>query len=262
VGHRGFVLPGNLDHSTLGDLAAQVEQSGYEWVWITVIGADPSPASLMHAALAATSTIQVGLGVIPLDRFTGDDIAREAVALGVTPQRSTFGFGVGQAYSGAAQRMQEQLTAFHVRAPELSTAVGTYSAGVLRVAGSLGSSLVLNWMTPSRAAWALEQTGSDASSGAPAAYVYVSAAHGPDAQARIAQSMQAFGTTAHHRRNQQAMDLTRPIGIAAESAADVEAALCGYWEDPRIVPVINPIGQLTVGDRVKLIEFFRPTSVS
>jgi alkanesulfonate monooxygenase SsuD/methylene tetrahydromethanopterin reductase-like flavin-dependent oxidoreductase (luciferase family) len=242
-------------------LAAEIEQCGYDSVWITVVDGAHSPAALAHAAVSSTKTLRVGLGVIPIDRYSASDVAQQIQQCELPADRVTVGFGVGRGYRRAPDRIREELAAFAVSAPQFVIAVGTYSAGVLAIAGEMADSLVLNWMTPERVAWALNQATSISNRLARSitqAYVYVPVSVGTDARSRIAASLQSFRSSPHHRRNLAAIGSDESLGLAGDSATDASIRLQEFEGLGRVVPVLNPVGDLTVADRSDLVRRFRP----
>jgi hypothetical protein len=264
---RGLVVPGSLDLADIATLASTAQNCGYHSVWLTVVGDEQAPATLLRVALEATTTIEVGLGVIPLDRFRGEDVARSVLAVPADRARAVVGFGVGRAYAGAADRVREHVSAFAGHAPGIRTAVGSYGSAVLAAAGALGCSLVLNWMTPQRVAWAVREAGLGSSAasapGGPAAvYVYLAAALGADAPERIGATLRDFGQRyPYHRRHQAAMSAGGTVGIAAKTPTEVESALAGYYAAAAcVVPVINPVGDLSIDQRLALVDYFKPSS--
>jgi alkanesulfonate monooxygenase SsuD/methylene tetrahydromethanopterin reductase-like flavin-dependent oxidoreductase (luciferase family) len=263
VSRRGFVLPGTLPDWAVAELALEIEQCGYDCVWITVVDGEYSPATLAHAAISSTKTLHVGLGVIPIDRYSASDVAQQIQGCELPADRVTVGFGVGRGYRHAPDRMRKELTAFAASAPQFATAVGTYSAGVLAVAGEMADSLVLNWMTPDRVAWALDQATSSSNRLARSitqAYVYVPVSIGPDARSRIAASLQSFRSSPHHRRNLAAIGSDESLGLAIDSTTGASVRLLEFEKLGPVVPVLNPVGDLTVAERSDLVRRFRPAA--
>jgi alkanesulfonate monooxygenase SsuD/methylene tetrahydromethanopterin reductase-like flavin-dependent oxidoreductase (luciferase family) len=75
AGWRGFGVAGALPHDVIRTLAAAAEAAGYHTFWVNDTPNGDGLAAL-RAAVEVTSQIQLGVGVIPLDRQPADVIAR------------------------------------------------------------------------------------------------------------------------------------------------------------------------------------------
>jgi alkanesulfonate monooxygenase SsuD/methylene tetrahydromethanopterin reductase-like flavin-dependent oxidoreductase (luciferase family) len=256
---RGFVASGALPVEEIAATAAAAERLGYSTFWVTVLAGKTMPEVAMTEALAATATIEVGLGLLPLDGFPGAEAGDRLARVPGASTRAIVGLGVGRHHRGAGAFFAGQARAFRRSAPELRVAVGSYGPRVLRVGGELCDAILLNWMTPERVRWAVGH----ADAGAAAAdrppprpvYVYVSGATGVGAQERIDQALKGFRAFDYHRRHQDAMRATATIGVVADSPADIVAPLAAYRAS---IPVINPVGAMTKAERDEVLRIFSP----
>lgn len=143
---RGFGVAGALDTSIVARLAREAEQAGYATFW-----ANDTPNGdglvALAAAMKATSTIGLGVGVIPVDRKPADAIAAQVVALELPQDRLTIGIGSGGLRQGAlaavraaADELRERLSARVV--------VGALGPRMCELGGEAADGVLLNWLTP------------------------------------------------------------------------------------------------------------------
>src|ERR687894_3021144 len=102
AGWRGFGVAGALPHDVIRVLAAAAEEAGYHTFWVNDTPHGDGLASL-RAAAEVTSQIQLGVGVIPLDRQPADLIARRVDELSLPQQRLIVGIGSGNPIGGVAR---------------------------------------------------------------------------------------------------------------------------------------------------------------
>jgi alkanesulfonate monooxygenase SsuD/methylene tetrahydromethanopterin reductase-like flavin-dependent oxidoreductase (luciferase family) len=257
---RGFVASGALSIDEIAESAALSEELGYRCFWVTVLADKTDPSEVLAAALAATSDIEVGLGLLPLDAFPGAESGRQLATI-ADSGRVTVALGVGRHFSAAAMFWLAEATAFRAAAPNLRIAVGSYGPRVLRAAGTVADAVLLNWMTPERVEWAVAQVDSGAvDAGRPVprpVYVYLSAATGPGARPAIDASLESYRAYAYHRRHQAALG-GATVGVVADSPADVEPALAPFGD---AVAVINPVGCTDWQGRERVLRLFQPTQL-
>src|ERR687889_1524091 len=116
AGWRGFGVAGALPHDVIRTLAPAAEAAGYHTFWVNDTPHGDGLAAL-RAAAAVTSDIQLGVGVIPLDRQPADVIARRVVELELPQDRLSLGIGSGGRQDAlkrtgeGALLLQEQLKA-------------------------------------------------------------------------------------------------------------------------------------------------------
>jgi alkanesulfonate monooxygenase SsuD/methylene tetrahydromethanopterin reductase-like flavin-dependent oxidoreductase (luciferase family) len=260
VTERGYVISGALGAREIGALAAAAEEAGYTSVWLTVPGTATDPAQLLRSALESTDRVGVGLGVVPLDRFPATALAESLAAFEYDLARLIVGLGAGRRRAnGAARFMLAEAQALKEAHPGLEVAVGSYGPHVLRVAGAVADALVLNWMTPARLRWAMDQAAAGAAAAGRASpsrvYLFVSSAVGPGAASTIHAALARFREFDYHRRHQEAMAATEVVGAAVESSSDVEVALARY---EGATPVVNPVGAERHSERLWILSTFAP----
>jgi alkanesulfonate monooxygenase SsuD/methylene tetrahydromethanopterin reductase-like flavin-dependent oxidoreductase (luciferase family) len=256
---RGFVLRGSLAAEDIGKAAAEVEQLGYGSCWITVTPGRTDPLAVLDSALSATTAIEVGLGLVPLDMFGGAEIGALLQAVPDAARRAVIGLGVGRRRAGAAAFWAREADGFRRAAPDLRLAVGGYGPRVLRAGGATADAVLLNWMTPQRLTWSIGEVDVGAArvgrrSPRPV-YLYVPAAVEPGGRDRIQAAQQMYLQHEYHRRHQQAMGNPNALGIVATEKADIGADLAKYVG---AVPIVNPVGSVDHAELTRIMEAFSP----
>jgi hypothetical protein len=147
---RGFGVAGVLDRTIVAALASDAEQAGYATFWAndteTGDGLDA-----IRAALATTSSIRFGVGVIPIDRVPAEEIAARVKWYGLPEDRLTIGIGSGGLTQGA-------LDAVRTAAEELARlttariVIGALGPKMVALSGESSAGALLNWLTPEFAA--------------------------------------------------------------------------------------------------------------
>ena len=97
----GFGIAGGLDPDIVRTIARQAENHGYTTFWANDTPHGDGLATLEVAA-SVTSTIRLGVGVIPLDRRNAENITASVRDLGLPIDRLTLGVGSGGATGGLA----------------------------------------------------------------------------------------------------------------------------------------------------------------
>jgi alkanesulfonate monooxygenase SsuD/methylene tetrahydromethanopterin reductase-like flavin-dependent oxidoreductase (luciferase family) len=261
---RGFAVSGALGVDVIAEFARRAEVSGYSTFWVTVLAGRADPIDLLSAATDATSTIEIGLGLVPLSAYGGASVAARAAGRGLPLTRTVVALGVGDRRRGAARFWRREASEFRREAPRVRLAVGGYGAGVLRAGGTIADAVLLNWMTPERIRWALARVdeGAAAAGRTPPrpAYVYVSAAVGPDAAPRIDRALARMAAYDYHRRHQQEMAAASTVGAPVLTSADVPAALRPYG--PPAVPVVMPVAATNGPELDLVMDTFAPAGVA
>ena len=250
---RGFACSGTLAAAEIAATAREAEDLGYSCVWITVIRDVTDPVHVLDAALQATSTLEIGLGLVPLDAFPAWKLAP---ALERVPERAIVGLGVGQHQRDAPGFWRDGALTFRRLAPDVRIGVGSYGAKVLRAAGPLVDAALLNWMTPARVDWAQRQLSTERGGLAPCPiYVYIPAAIGAGGAARIRQARAAMAQSEYHRRHQASLGSSAPEVLTVQRP-ESRPALPDFGTNA--IPVVNPAGPSSQADRRNLLWCCRP----
>jgi alkanesulfonate monooxygenase SsuD/methylene tetrahydromethanopterin reductase-like flavin-dependent oxidoreductase (luciferase family) len=155
---RGLGIAGSLDHRIVETLAAAVERAGFSSFWANDTPGGEGLASLAAAARVTTS-IDLGVGVIPVDRTSPDQIAARLVDLELPLDRLIVGIGSGGAKSGTVELVRDAVIALKQLTP-VRIYVGALGSRMTRLGGQTADGLLLSWLTPEAArrsaAWVRE----------------------------------------------------------------------------------------------------------
>lgn len=226
---RGFGVAGALPKEVIRELAAAVEAAGYDTFWVNDTPDGDGLAALQTAA-AATTTIHLGVGVIPLDRQPPDLIAARMRELALPADRLILGLGSGRG-EGGLDRVRTGAAALRQETSALIV-IGALGPKMCRLAGEVSNGVLLNWLTPDYAQSTAELVLEAASeAGQPRPYVagYVRTALGGEAQERFRQegdryaSFPAYGA---HFARMKADPLE--TGVVGESATEISSGLAAF----------------------------------
>jgi alkanesulfonate monooxygenase SsuD/methylene tetrahydromethanopterin reductase-like flavin-dependent oxidoreductase (luciferase family) len=143
---RGFGIAGALDHAIVAELAREAERAGYSTLWANDTPQGDGLAAL-HVAAAVTSTIGLGVGVIPIDRKPAVTIASQSTALGLPEDRLIIGIGSGALKSGALEAVRNQALALRARTTA-KVVIGALGPRMCEIAGEAADGALLNWLVP------------------------------------------------------------------------------------------------------------------
>ncbi|MGE5413647.1 MAG: LLM class flavin-dependent oxidoreductase [Syntrophomonadaceae bacterium] len=228
---RGFGVAAGLDPEVAGPLAARCEALGYASMWSND---HPGAKGLDTLAVfgAAAPRIELGVGVIAIDRTPPERIAADLERTGLDPSRLWLGVG-----SGFSKRpltaMREALPILREALPGVRLALAAMGPRMCALAGSDYDGAFFNWMTPAYAAGAREHVRAGAAAAgreAPPVFGYVRTAVGPDAAARLAKE-ESFYRDLHKGYRDHFDRLAEPegtVGVAASDAADARRRLAAY----------------------------------
>jgi alkanesulfonate monooxygenase SsuD/methylene tetrahydromethanopterin reductase-like flavin-dependent oxidoreductase (luciferase family) len=146
---RGLGIAGALDHQIVEQVATAVEQAGYSSFWSNDTPGGDGLASLAAAA-RVTDHIDLGVGVIPVDRTPPDKIAARLLELGLPLGRVIVGVGSGGAKSGTVELVRDAVVELKRMVP-VRVYVGALGPRMTRLGGELADGLLLSWLTPDSA---------------------------------------------------------------------------------------------------------------
>jgi alkanesulfonate monooxygenase SsuD/methylene tetrahydromethanopterin reductase-like flavin-dependent oxidoreductase (luciferase family) len=131
-------------------VAASAEDLGFRGMWLSD-SEDGDALAGLEAAARATSSLQLGVGVLPLDRRSVTDVL---LAVGNLPtERLSIGIGAGRS-TGGLRRVAEGVQ-FLREGTEARIVVGALGPKMRRMAAERADGLLLNWLTPSAASEAV-----------------------------------------------------------------------------------------------------------
>ena len=150
---RGFGVAGALQPDVVRRLANAAEAAGYHSFWVNDTPGGDGLAALREAA-SVTTTIQLGVGVIPVDRQPTERIATRVQDFALPTARLTLGIGAGSAPDGLA-RVRSAVLALKDRTGARIT-VGALGPKMCALAGEVADGVLLNWLTPQHVAHSVE----------------------------------------------------------------------------------------------------------
>lgn len=228
---RAFGVAAGLDPEVARPLAARCAELGYESMWSND---HPGSKGLGTAAefAAAAPELELGVGVIALDRTPPEQIAADLEEFGVDPSKLWLGVGAGFTKKPLT-KMREALPELRELLPGVKLVLAAMGPKMCALAGSSYDGVFFNWMTPEFAAGArkrVEEGAAEAGRETPRVFGYVRTAVGPDAAERLAKE-ESFYRDLHKGYRDHFDRLGEPegtVGIAAPNAAAAQDALAGY----------------------------------
>lgn len=255
---RGFGVAGALDHGIIRPVASEAERLGYASFWANDTPNGDGLAAL-EAAARSTERIQLGVGVIPVDRVSPERIAERVTELGLPRERLLVGIGAGGRKQGSLELVRHACQ--FLRQQGISTAVGALGPKMVALAAEVSDGVLLNWLTPGAAARSVEQFRAHAGDRSPRAIAYVRVGFGQGAEERLeneALRYESFPQYAAHfeRMNVRAIDTC----VEGPTAAAVQAGLSQFDEivDETVVRAIT--GEETVDAYLSLAAAAAPMS--
>jgi alkanesulfonate monooxygenase SsuD/methylene tetrahydromethanopterin reductase-like flavin-dependent oxidoreductase (luciferase family) len=228
---RGFGVAAGLDPEVAGPLAARCAELGYDSVWSND---HPGAKGLETLAVfaAAAPRIDLGVGVIAVDRTPPEAIAADVERVGVDPARLWLGVGAGFSKKPLTA-MREALPQLREVLPGVRLVLAAMGPKMCALAGAEYDGAFFNWMTPAFAAGAREKVeagAAEAGREAPPIFGYVRTAVGPEAAERLAKE-ESFYRDLHKGYRDHFDRLGEPegtVGVAAKDAADAQTQLAAY----------------------------------
>ena len=141
---RGFGITAAVDHEVAAIVAQEAERLGYTSFWSNDTQGHDGLETLAAAA-ARTTTIKLGVGVIGLDRRTGESIADDVERLDLLGGR--FLIGVGSGGNSTIALVRDGINALHQRGIR-PVVVGALGPNMSRLTGEIAEGVLFNWLTP------------------------------------------------------------------------------------------------------------------
>jgi alkanesulfonate monooxygenase SsuD/methylene tetrahydromethanopterin reductase-like flavin-dependent oxidoreductase (luciferase family) len=229
---RGLGITAGLDAGLARDLAVRCEHLGYHSLWSNDEPASAGLETLAHFAAAAPQ-LELGVGVLPLDRHQPLRIAAEITRLGLDPATLWVGVGSGQLLA-PIHIMQRAVAELRELLPEPTRiVVAAMRPQMCQLGGAIADGVLLNWMLPAQAAQArrwVQQGAHQAGRAAPVVASYVRVAVGLGSRPRLRDEESHYrNINAAHRRHFEAMDVPLgSVGVAASTRPEVLAGLAPY----------------------------------
>jgi alkanesulfonate monooxygenase SsuD/methylene tetrahydromethanopterin reductase-like flavin-dependent oxidoreductase (luciferase family) len=224
---RGIGLAATTPQDIVEASAALAESLGYTSFWLNHPGQRDGVAGLVPAA-AATRSIDLGVGVVPVHLRPVESVVEAAAAL----PAGRLVLGIGTYGPGAFRVARDAVATLHDR---LGCRVGVAALAerTCRVAGEIGDGVVFNWLTPEHArlsAQWVEEGAANAGRPRPTLYAYVRLALGADARERLEAEGERYSRVDSYGAHFERMGAP-PVAtaIAAREPAEVAPAL-EPWE--------------------------------
>jgi alkanesulfonate monooxygenase SsuD/methylene tetrahydromethanopterin reductase-like flavin-dependent oxidoreductase (luciferase family) len=218
---RGYGVSAAVDPEAIAPLAARAEQAGYSTFWVNDVPGANGLEQLKRAQ-DATSTMRLGVGVLPVDRWSARQILAEIERLQLSPERIAVGVGAGALHTGSLDATAS-VAAELLSSGQFVVLIGALGPAMCRLAGAGAHGVILNWLTP-EAAEQLAQLAREgaASVGRPSPDIvaYVRTAANTAARSRLEREAAAYegypAYARHFRRMGVAALETTVNGSAAE----------------------------------------------
>jgi alkanesulfonate monooxygenase SsuD/methylene tetrahydromethanopterin reductase-like flavin-dependent oxidoreductase (luciferase family) len=229
---RGLGITAGLEARLVGELAARCERLGYHSLWSND---EPTASGLETLAqfAAAAPRIELGVGVLPLDRYQPAQIGSEVERLAIDPARLWIGIGFGQ-LRPRVDVLQRAIAELRDVLPQgARIVVAAMRPRLCRLGGALADGVLLNWMLPEQLVdarrWVQEGAG-EAGRAAPVVASYVRVAVASDSLQRLRAEERRYRTINEgHRRHFAAMNAPLgSVGVAASTRREVRERLAAY----------------------------------
>ncbi|TML12973.1 MAG: LLM class flavin-dependent oxidoreductase [Actinobacteria bacterium] len=235
----GIGVPSTLGPEVIGILAALAEQSGYQSFWFNCVAPDADPAALLDAALARTEGIDIGVGVIPLDRYPSAALAARLERGRADDSRVVLGVGSGAGRRGALKRVSDGIVQLRGALPRARIAVGGKGPRMVALAAEVADALLFSMLRPDEAQVVMRPLHA-AGGRAVSTYAYHRVALDPDARDRVHREMVSHGVWPADARSSSERDLLGTVLPSRSGARDlVDADLAAYPDN--WLPVLRPL---------------------
>jgi alkanesulfonate monooxygenase SsuD/methylene tetrahydromethanopterin reductase-like flavin-dependent oxidoreductase (luciferase family) len=216
TGQRGFGVVAALADHVLGEVARAAETAGYRTFWVND-GPGGDALAALRAAADATTAIRLGVGLIPFDRRSPEQIAARIGELQLPVERLTLGVGSGRAQDGLAQ-VRDGVMALRDQTAA-TVVVGALGPKMTRLAAEVADGVLVDWPTPSHARAVrrlVQQVAAEAGRSRPDIIGYVFTALGAAARGRLQADADYYSAVPAYAAHFQRME-----------AAPMEAAVVG-----------------------------------
>ena len=256
---RAFGVAAGLDESVASSLAARCQELGYASMWSNDHPGAKGLETLADFAKGA-DRIDLGVGVIALDRHGPGVIAADIERLGLDRERLWLGVGAGFTKKPLTT-MREALPELREALPGVRLVLAAMGPKMCALAGGSYDGAFFNWMTPEFAAGArkhVEQGASDAGRETSPVFGYVRTAVGTDSEQRLARE-ESFYRDLHKGYRDHFDRLDEPegtVGVAAQNAGEAQTELSRYRALDTVV--VRALASATVEDLGAVAEASGP----
>lgn len=263
AGRRGFGVAGALPLEIIRTLAPAAEAAGYQTFWVNDTPHGDGLAAL-RAAADVTSTIRLGVGVIPLDRQPDGVIARRVRELDLPQHRLLLGIGSGGS-AGSLRRVASAAEALDADL-DAQVVVGALGPKMCALAGSASDGVLLNWLTadyvmPSAAI--AEEAADAVGRPAPMILGYVRTAFGPGAREVFYEEAGRYASYPSYAANFARMGTpAEHTAVIGDTRQDIQDGLAPFTPllDETVVRAIT--GEESLPAYLALLEAAAPESLN
>lgn len=237
----GFGVEGSLEPAAIVEIGRHADEAGYASFWVNIVPGVSDPAQILIALADVATGIDVGIGVVPVDRYPVADIAERVKPVDLHWEGVVFGIGGGHTKVGMLAQIESAIRTLREIVPTARIGLAGYGPRVLELGGRLADALCLAWMTPDGLQWASAEVSAGsvrAARPAPPIYAYVRCAVGHDAVARIHAEVANNKKYAWYDRHRERMG-PGLLGVPLEAAEEIGARLRAYSAHAQ--PVVRPI---------------------
>jgi alkanesulfonate monooxygenase SsuD/methylene tetrahydromethanopterin reductase-like flavin-dependent oxidoreductase (luciferase family) len=258
---RGLGITAGLEAGLARELGARCERLGYHSLWSNDEPAASGLETLAHLAVAAPR-IELGVGVLPLDRHQPARIAAEIERLGIDPGRLWIGIGSGQLRPQIDPLRRAVAELREVLPAETRIVMAAMRPRLCRLGGAVADGVLLNWMLPEHAAAArrwLQEGADEAGRATPMLASYVRVAVGSDSLRRLGDDERHYRSIdERHRRHFAAMDVPiGSVGVAASTRPEVREQLAPY-QSQLDLPIVRVLANADAGSLTAVAEAAAP----
>jgi alkanesulfonate monooxygenase SsuD/methylene tetrahydromethanopterin reductase-like flavin-dependent oxidoreductase (luciferase family) len=188
--------------------------------------------TIAHLAAGAPG-LELGVGVLPLDRHRPAQIASTIERLGIDPARLWIGIGSGRLRPQIEPLRRAVGELREILPPGTRIVVAAMRPRLCRLGGEVADGVLLNWMLPDQLAAArrwVREGADEAGRAAPVVASYVRVAVGPGSLQRLRDEEGRYRTiNENHRRHFAAVNAPLgSVGVAAPARPEVRAGLAPY----------------------------------
>lgn len=240
-------LHGGLDAASIRVLAPQIEAAGFHGLWLNDTPGGDALAGL-RAAAGVTTTLRLGVGVIPVDRRPASEIA---AALGALPSdRLTIGIGSGGPRDALA-RVSAAVAELR-GATAASLVIGALGPRMRELAAREADGVLLNWLTPSAAVDAMNDLRHDAAGRPVRGILYARTALEPDALPALREEAQRYGSFPSYAANFERIGATAMQTTIDATTEALSEQIARFEVDELVLRAIT--ADLTVQSLARFIQ--------
>ena len=228
---RALGIDAGLEAGLARELAARCQGLGYHSLWSNDAPEAPGLETLAHFAAGAPE-LDLGVGVLPLQRYEPASIAADVERFGLDPGRLWLGIGSGT-LQPQIEPLRRATAALRDLLPDARIVIAAMRPRLCRLGGEIADGVLLNWMLPDGAArgrgW-VHEGAAEAGREPPVVASYVRTAVGPGAQERLDAVEGRYRTlTPGQQRHFEAMDVPLgSVGVVGENGDGVAEQLAAY----------------------------------